>query len=178
MLYQDDADGSPHPVAFRGRKLQNAELNYPIHEKEGLAIKEALRSWSSYIQNGHKTVILTDHESLKYLQTMKTPSKRVARWFEEFHEYDVEIRYRKGSEAVTPDAISRRPDFMSKKPANLAELVPKLAAMRLKPDEKQQFINAMGMYLMLDRLPKDDQLKQMVKEQKEDFALKKIDGRD
>ncbi|KAG9660290.1 hypothetical protein KCU78_g3294, partial [Aureobasidium melanogenum] len=109
---------------------------------------------------------------------MKTPSKRVARWFEEFHEYDVEIRYRKGSEAVTPDAISRRPDFMSKKPANLAELVPKLAAMRLKPDEKQQFINAMGMYLMLDRLPKDDQLKQMVKEQKEDFALKKIDGRD
>jgi len=38
-----------HPVAFGGRKLKAAELNYPIYEKEGLIIKEALRQWSMYI---------------------------------------------------------------------------------------------------------------------------------
>jgi hypothetical protein len=30
-------------VAFGGRKMSGAELNYPIHEKELLAIKNALR---------------------------------------------------------------------------------------------------------------------------------------
>ena len=33
-----------HPVAFDGRKLKAAELNYPVHKKELLAIKEALRT--------------------------------------------------------------------------------------------------------------------------------------
>jgi hypothetical protein len=32
-----------HPVAFGGRKLRDAELRYPTHEKELEAIKEALK---------------------------------------------------------------------------------------------------------------------------------------
>ena len=43
VLLQLGPDGQLHPVAFDGRKLTGAELNYPIHEKELLAIKEALR---------------------------------------------------------------------------------------------------------------------------------------
>jgi hypothetical protein len=43
ILLQLGADGRLHPVAFDGRKLTGAELNYPVHEKELLAIKEALR---------------------------------------------------------------------------------------------------------------------------------------
>jgi hypothetical protein len=64
--------------------------------------------------------VVTDHESLKYLATTKTPSKRLARWIDEFSEYQLDIKYRKGSEAVVPDAISRRPDFLGKGPANVA----------------------------------------------------------
>ena len=43
VLLQVGPDGKLHPVAFDGRKLTGAELNYPVHEKELLAIKEALR---------------------------------------------------------------------------------------------------------------------------------------
>ena len=120
VLLQLGLDGKWHPVAFDGRKLNGAELNYPVHEKELLAIKYALRTWNEYIQNGTTTEVVTDHESLKYLTTTKTPSKRLARWIDEFSEYQLDIKYRKGSEAVVPDAISRRPDFLGKGPANVA----------------------------------------------------------
>jgi hypothetical protein len=112
------------PIAFDGRKLQGAELNYPVHEKELLAIKEALRLWDRYIENGTRTAIVTDHASLQYLQTTTTYSKRLARWVDEFQEYDLDIQYRKGSEAVVPDAISRRPDFIEDGPANVSKSRP------------------------------------------------------
>jgi hypothetical protein len=112
VLLQIGPDDKWHPVAFDGRKLRGAELNYPVHEKELLAIKYALRTWNAYLHNNHRTEVVTDHESLKYMNTTRTPSKRLARWIAEFAEYTLDIRYRKGSEAVVPDAISRRPDFM------------------------------------------------------------------
>ena len=112
-----------HPVAYDGRKLTAAEINYPVHEKELLAIKYALQTWRIYIDNGFTTVIYTDHESLKYLATMRNPSKRLARWVEEFGEYNLSIQYRKGSEAIVPDAISRRPDLMGEGPRNRAATI-------------------------------------------------------
>ena len=78
-LYQMGIDKVLHPVAFSGRKLQGAELNYPVHEKEGLAIKEALRAWDNYVENGQVVTILTDYQSLRYLNSTKGQSKRIAR---------------------------------------------------------------------------------------------------
>ncbi|KAG0152675.1 hypothetical protein PDIDSM_2480 [Penicillium digitatum] len=84
LLGQEGQDGKMHPVAFDGRKLRGAELNYPVHEKELLAIKEALRTWDRYLENGTKTTIITDHEGLQYLATIRAYSKRLARWIDEF----------------------------------------------------------------------------------------------
>ena len=143
MLCQEGPDGRWHPVAYDGRKLNGAELNYSIQEKELLAIKHALRIWVVYIQNGLQTIVVTDHESLKYLKTSRTPSKRLARWLDEFQEFDLDIRYRKGSEAIVPDAISRRPDFMGTGPANRAWVAPstedtvQLNATSLEPAEAE-----------------------------------------
>ena len=64
------------------------------------------------------TMILTDHKSLKYLKTIKISLKHLAHWVSEFTEYDLNIKYCKGSEAVISDMLSHRPDFMSKTPAN------------------------------------------------------------
>jgi hypothetical protein len=77
-LLQLGSDGLLHLVAYDGRKLQGAELNYAVQEKELLAIKHALRTWSYYIDNHTQTKIITDHESLKYLKDTKVPSKRLA----------------------------------------------------------------------------------------------------
>ena len=116
-LLQIGPDGKLHPVAYDGRKLQGAELNYPVQEKELLAIKHALRTWSYYIDNHTRTKVLTDHESLKYLKDTKVPSKRLAHWIAEFGTYDLDIQYRPGTEATVPDAISRRPDFIGTRQA-------------------------------------------------------------
>ena len=113
VLAQEGEDGKLHPVAFDGRKLKGPELRYPTHEKELLAIKEALDRWKHYIENGHTTIILTDHESLRYMNSVRTPSKRLARWIDEFQCYDLDIRYRRGREAIVPDALSRRPDYLN-----------------------------------------------------------------
>lgn len=108
-----------HPVAFDGRKLTSAEINYPIHEKELLAVKHALTLWNYYVDNGHEITVLTDHESLKYMNTIKHVSKRIARWIDEFQQYQLNIKYRKGEEDVVADAISRRPDWMEEGPRNM-----------------------------------------------------------
>jgi hypothetical protein len=42
-LLQLEADEKYHSIAFDGRKLIEAELNYSVHEKELLAIKHALQ---------------------------------------------------------------------------------------------------------------------------------------
>jgi RNase H-like domain found in reverse transcriptase/Reverse transcriptase (RNA-dependent DNA polymerase)/Integrase zinc binding domain len=112
-LYQEDKDGKLHPVAFDGRKLHGAELRYPTHEKELLAIKDALQKWHHYIENGLPITVITDHDSLKYMNTVQKPSKRLARWVDEFQQYNLIIKYRPGSQAIVPDAISRRPDYLN-----------------------------------------------------------------
>ena len=74
-LYQQGDDGKLHPVAFDGRKLHGAELRYPTHEKELMAIKDALQKWHHYIENGMPIMVITDHDSLKYMNTVQKPSK-------------------------------------------------------------------------------------------------------
>ena len=37
-----------HPIAYESRKMNAAEMNYPIHERELLAVIYALRVWRHY----------------------------------------------------------------------------------------------------------------------------------
>ena len=186
VLLQEDEDGKWHPVAFDGRKLNGAELNYPIHEKELLAIKHSLRTWGAYISNGTRTEVLTDHESLKYLQTTRTPSKRLARWIDEFSEFDLDIRYRKGSEAIVPDAISRRPDFLGKGAANKAWVpeggfatTTQLSTLQSSPlDDDYLWESAMCQYARTqDLMQVDKDLRDLIRNDKDKDSFRYIDER-
>ena len=53
LQQEDVVSGRLYPVAYDGRKLTPAEINYPVHEKELLAIKHALTLWNRYVDNGH-----------------------------------------------------------------------------------------------------------------------------
>lgn len=106
VLVQEDK-----PVAFESRKLSSAEINYPVHEKEQLAVVHALQKWRVYLHSRPEPFpIYTDHQSLKYLDTKNSLSPRQTRWMEKLAEFNYDIRYRKGSLNVVPDALSRRPD--------------------------------------------------------------------
>jgi hypothetical protein len=55
------------------RKLNSAEQNYPPHERELLAVVDALREWRCYLMGG-KFLVKTDHRPLQYLLTQQTLS--------------------------------------------------------------------------------------------------------
>jgi hypothetical protein len=70
-----------HPVAFESKKLNLAELNYNVKEKEMLAVVHALRVWRCYLE-GVDFTVYTDHVSNTYFQTQPNLFKRQARWSE------------------------------------------------------------------------------------------------
>lgn len=105
VLLQDFGSG-PQPVGYYSRKLRDAENNYPVHDKEMLAIVSAMGHWRCYLE-GKNTMVQTDHYALKYFRTQPNLSRRQTRWMEflegHFH-YDIE--YKPGKENPA-DALSR-----------------------------------------------------------------------
>ncbi len=63
------------PVAFESAQLSGAELNYPVHEKELLAIVRALKKWRIDLL-GVPFTVYTDHRTLENFNTQKHLSRR------------------------------------------------------------------------------------------------------
>ncbi|GJP84180.1 hypothetical protein CLOP_g14268 [Closterium sp. NIES-67] len=105
VLMQDQGNGL-QPIAYLSKKLHGAELNYPIHDKEALAIVIAFKAWRCYLE-GRRTTVYTDHCSLKYLKTQPNLSRRQVRWidFLETH-FHYDIVYKPGHKNKA-DALSR-----------------------------------------------------------------------
>lgn len=96
------------PVAFDSKGLKDAELNYPTHEKELLAILRGIRKWKVDLL-GSPFLVYTDHKTLLNFHTQKDMSRRQARWMEELSIYDCKFVYVKGSDNTVADALSRYP---------------------------------------------------------------------
>lgn len=94
------------PVAFDSAQLREAELNYPVHEKELLAIIRGLKKWRVELLGG-PIQVYTDHRTLENFVTQKGLSRRQARWAEYLAHFDITISYLKGEENTGADALSR-----------------------------------------------------------------------
>lgn len=97
------------PVAYDSYQLTAAEKNYPVHEKELLAIVKALKKFRSSLLGPHFE-IMTDHRTLEYFQSQKEMSRRQSRWSVQMADYDFTINYVKGEDNTVADALSRLPD--------------------------------------------------------------------
>lgn len=100
---------SARPVAFDSMQLKGTEKNYPVHEKELLAIVRALKKWRSDLL-GIPIVIYTDHRTLQNFDSQRDLSRRQLRWQELMSQYDMEIIYIPGEANTVADALSRVPD--------------------------------------------------------------------
>jgi len=110
-VFSQSEDGVSRPVAYFSRKLTGAELNYPVHDKEFLAIFAAFKEWRHYLEGAQVEVhVYSDHRSLEYYTTSKALTRRQARWMEFMADFAFTIHYRPGKQQVVPDALSRRPD--------------------------------------------------------------------
>jgi len=112
----------PHPVAFHSGKLNSAERNYEIHDKELLAIMEAFKEWKRYLWGEEEPVtVYTDHQNLQSFLTKKVWNQRQIRWVQELTNYNFKIVYRPGSRGGKPDALSRRPEYRPEEGARHSE---------------------------------------------------------
>lgn len=93
-------------IAFFSTKLNSAQRNYTTTERECLAVLLAIEKFRPYL-DGVKFTVYTDHASLVWLQNMKEPTSRLARWALRLACYDFELFHRKGKDMVVPDCLSR-----------------------------------------------------------------------
>ncbi|SOV04067.1 uncharacterized protein UDID_19529 [Ustilago sp. UG-2017a] len=115
VLSQSFDQGARHPITFFSKKLDPAQLNYPIFDKEMFAIVAAFKHWRQYLEGAKFQVqVLTDHRSLKYFTTTKQLNRRQARWSELLADFDFVIQYHPGAQAGLPDALTRRSDMRPK----------------------------------------------------------------
>lgn len=100
--------GEEKVIAFASRTLMRAERKYSVTERECLAVVFAIEKFRPYIE-GVRFTVLTDHYSLLYLNRMKDPTGRLARWSVKLQQFDFDLQHRRGKFNVVPDALSRSP---------------------------------------------------------------------
>jgi hypothetical protein len=96
------------PVAFELTQLKPAEKNYPVHEKELLAIVQALKKWRSDLLGG-PIFVYTDHRTLENFNTQCDLSRQQLRWQEYLSQYDISMVYIRGEDNTVADTLSRLP---------------------------------------------------------------------
>lgn len=94
------------PVAFESKQLNDAERNYPTHDKEMLAIVRALKKWRTDLL-GATFEVYTDHKTLEFFNRQRDLSKKQLRWSEFLADYDYTINYIRGEDNTVADALSR-----------------------------------------------------------------------
>ena len=114
--------GRDLPISYASRTLQSAEVNYSTTEKELLAIVFAVKHFRPYLY-GHKFILVTDHRPLIWLNNLKDPVSRLARWRIKLSDHDYEIVYKKGIANSNADALSRNHPDLSKRHEQMTEIM-------------------------------------------------------
>ncbi|KAJ9528536.1 hypothetical protein QJQ45_020487 [Haematococcus lacustris] len=109
VLTQQDSSDAEYVVAYESRKLDPAQVNYPAHERELLAVLHALTTWRHYLL-GRPFIVETDNSATTHVLTQSNLTGRQMRWTQRLAEFDITFVHKAGKHHTVPDALSRRPD--------------------------------------------------------------------
>ena len=107
-VLSQEKEKSWRPVAYFSKHLAKVERNYSTTEKELYAIVLSVEHFKQFLYGVEFTVI-TDHQPLKYLWSIKEPAVRLIRWLLRLNMFRFKIYYRKGIKNGNADALSRLP---------------------------------------------------------------------
>jgi RNase H-like domain found in reverse transcriptase/Integrase zinc binding domain len=92
------------PVAFYSRKLNVAQKNYTVGEKELLSVVATLKEYRTMLYGCPNIYVYTDHKNNTF-QNLQT--QRVLRWQLFLEDYAVQFRYINSESNSLADALSR-----------------------------------------------------------------------
>ena len=93
-------------IYYSSKTFNEAQENYSTTEKEMLVMVFACEKFRPYISGSH-VIIHTDHAAIKYLMAKKEAKPRLIRWILLLHEFNLEIKDKKGCDNVIVDHLSR-----------------------------------------------------------------------
>ena len=94
--------------AFFSKKLNSAERNYGLGNRELLAVILAFEEWRHWLEGAaHPFQILTDHRNLEHIRAAKCLNFRQARWALCLTRFRFTMFYRHGTENAKADSLSR-----------------------------------------------------------------------
>ena len=96
------------PIAFASRALTNAERNYAQIEKELLAIAYGTERFHQYTY-GRPVTVESDHKPLEVIhqKPLSAAPRRLQKMMMRLQHYDITIQYKKGTEMLLADTLSR-----------------------------------------------------------------------
>nr|GEV26222.1 uncharacterized protein [Tanacetum cinerariifolium] len=93
------------PIHYASKTMTDAQVHYTMTKKELLAVVYAFEKFRPY-QVLSKTVLYTDHSTLKYLLAKQDAKPRFLQWILLLQEFDVIIRDKKGAENLMANHLS------------------------------------------------------------------------
>jgi len=106
-LGQVDGSGVEQPLAFASQKLTDTQAAWATIEKEAYAVIWALNRFRNLIF-GSLVSVYCDHNPLQYIRQCAPKSARLLRWALALQEFNIEFHYKKGSQNVVADWLSRQ----------------------------------------------------------------------
>jgi hypothetical protein len=141
ILAQHDDNNQEYVCHYASRLLKNAEIHYGISEKKCLAIVYAIRQFRIYLHGVHFTVV-TDHNALVWLMSVRDPTGKLARWSIYLQQYDYTIIHRQGRKHSNVDTLSRPVLSIQIHPPDSSEPPPLLSYLSdVDPYEDEALLN-------------------------------------
>lgn len=110
MLLQEGVDGLEHPFALFSCKMVPSEINYPVHDKEMLAILSLLKEWQNHLNNAtFPLTIILYHKSLEYFKTPCRLNQHQSQWYHDLALYKYKIEYKRVQVNFIVDMLIHEP---------------------------------------------------------------------
>lgn len=101
-----EQNGEERVIAYHSAKFSKTQSNYSATERECLAVLMGVEKFRPFI-DGVEFTVVTDHASLKWLQNLKEPHGKLARWAVRLQAFNIKFEHRAGRLMTVPDALSR-----------------------------------------------------------------------
>ena len=129
------SEGKTKLLAYGSRTLKAAELSWSTTEKECFAIAHWVKKFRHYLTAPF--VVYSDHNSLRFVSTMRDSSHKIGRWLNFLMQFSFEVHHRPGNsrEMIVADVLSRAMTPLAEMPTEMMGIKMEKPILRLYRDQ-------------------------------------------